>query len=148
MEFLRRKQKMSKFKRELDRNLTESFDYISEDIRLLLSRIQHTEKGLSKLTSEIATNGVVSSVNKLNAEVFNNKKEVKNNTMSQLADFYARFSGFPGSRVTTEEATLAGKVDAIIAHLGLDVTVKPKEVLEAKVVAKKVPTPKKKAGRR
>ena len=115
----------------------------------LRRRVKELERELKALQDEyhrfrqdIDGNGVATAINKLRTEVFGKRKATKNND-SHIAFWSAYF----GEKVQPEEeATLAGKVDAIIAHLGLDVTVKPEEKTEAKVVAKKVTT--KKKGRR
>lgn len=93
--------------------------------------------------SELSHNGVATAINKLNAEVFGKKKDVKDGGIyavsllrTALGEEYQQ----------PQEATLAGKVDAIIEHLGLDLTVKPGEQIPAKVVAKRKVT--KKKGRR
>lgn len=86
---------------------------------------------------EIERNGVASAINKLNAEIFGERKEGK-------FDLFARLAGAPEQ----QEVTLAGKVDAIIAHLGIDVSVKPQEVTPAQVVTTKVKAPAKKKGKR
>lgn len=88
-----------------------------------------------KQLSELSRNGVATAINKLNTEVFGKKKEGK----------YSMFQWAPQGEVP-QEATLAGKVDAIIEHLGLDLTVKPAEQIPEKVVAKRKVTRKK--GRR
>lgn len=93
--------------------------------------------------SELSRNGVATAINKLNTEVFGKKKDVKDGGVyavsllrTALGEEYKQ----------PQEATLAGKVDAIIEHLGLDLTVKPAEQVPAKVVAKRKVT--KKKGRR
>ena len=86
--------------------------------------------------ADLGRNGVATAINKLNAEVFADKKSGK----------YSLFEALAGVK-PSQDVTLAGKVDAIIAHLGIDVTVTPKEVIESKVEVKKKPVAKKK-GRR
>lgn len=110
-----------------------------------------------ELREELATNGVVrdlrklerefaefaefkkhaTAINKLNSEVFADKKASKYSLLEALAGVEQ-----------SQDVTLAGKVDAIIAHLGIDVSVKPKEVTPVQVVTTKVKTPAKKKGRR
>ena len=114
-------------------------------IEQLVEQYQNLEDHTRRQFEQLSNNGVATAINKLNAEVFKTRKEA-NTKVDFLTYALSRFSGGEAAK-PTEEATLAGKVDAIIAHLGLDVTVAPQEVKEAKVVAKKAPTPKKK-GRR
>ncbi len=85
---------------------------------------------------ELETNGVATAINALNAEVFKDKKVAKRTIFEAPA-------GVPES----QDVTLAGKVDAIIEHLGIDVAVKPQEVTPSKVEVKRKPVAKKK-GRR
>lgn len=113
---------------------------VVRDIRDLQKRVAFLEDENQKLK----TNGVATAINKLNNEVFKTRKDAKvkiysSPTLAWLSSYY--FGDEAPKK--TEEATLAGKVDAIIAHLGLDVTVKPEEKTEAKVIAKKVTTKKK-----
>lgn len=86
---------------------------------------------------ELGRNGVATAINKLNAEIFGERKEGK-------FDLFERLAGAPEQ----QDVTLAGKVDAIVAHLGLDIQVQPKEVIPAKVVTTKVKTVTKKKGRK
>lgn len=80
--------------------------------------------------------GVATAINKLDKEVFNNKKSSKFSFIEMLAGVEP-----------SNDVTLAGKVDAIIEHLGLDISVTRREVVEPKVEVKKKPVAKKK-GRR
>lgn len=113
-----------------------------ENKQLRESYVNLEEHVLRRL-EEIANNGVATAVNKLNKEVFSDKKEVPS-----LFGSSALISAMMGKEVEPDYApTLAGQVKAIVDHLGLDFTVAPKEVKEAKVVAKKKSAPKKK-GRR
>ena len=110
---------------------------VVRDIRDLQKRVAFLEDENQKLK----TNGVATAIEELNNEVFKTRKEKKDNTRTYLPP-YLFYIGSAAPK-KTEEATLAGKVDAIIAHLGLDVKVKPEEKTEAKVIAKKVTTKKK-----
>ena len=110
---------------------------VVRDIRDLQKRVAFLEDENQKLK----TNGVATAINKLNEEVFKTRKEKTTNAFSVANYIKLYMTG--GSVQPKEEATLAGKVDAIIEHLGLDVTVKPEDVSEAKVVAKRKVTKKK-----
>ena len=85
---------------------------------------------------DLEHNGVATSINKLNAEVFD--KKVDGDTSSINRAIYAMVDVEPAQKVT-----LRGKLDAVIEHLGIDVSVKPREVIESKIVTKKVKTAKK-----
>ena len=80
--------------------------------------------------SELENNGVATAINKLNKEVFNTRKDKERSFLTAWAHII-------GEDVP-QEATIAGKVEAIIEHLGIDVTVKPQEVITAKVEARKL----------
>ena len=90
---------------------------------------------IRELRSELARNGVATAINKLNAEVFNTTKKKVGIFWSHL---YEELSSVP---------TLAGKVDAIIEYLGIDLSVSGKQVIKPNVVASKKKVTKKK-GRR
>lgn len=90
--------------------------------------------------AELGTNGVATQINNLTREVFYGRKEEDSSPVVRA--MYAAAGVEP-----IEAVTLAGKVEAIVNHLGLDITVKPQEVIEAKVEVKKKPVAKKK-GRR
>lgn len=104
-----------------------------------LAFMEHVSSEFARLDN----NGVASQINNLTNEVFKDRKKVKSDTMSSLIAYFVG----PEATVTVEEPTLAGKVDAIVQYLGLDLTVKPQEVTPAKVEVKKKPVAKKK-GRR
>lgn len=90
----------------------------------------------------IATNGVADAINKLNDEVFKERKE--STEYVRLANVYfSKLWGYDTEQ-KNEEPTLAGKVEAILEHLKLNVEVAPEEVKKAKPVAKKKPVSKKK----
>ena len=89
--------------------------------------------------AELGTNGVATQINNLTREVFKDKKE-ESSPITRV--MYAMAGAEAPASVT-----LAGKVEAIIEHLGLDISVKPQEVTPAKVEVKKKPVTKKK-GRR
>jgi len=133
-------------------------------------RIDTVESDLGKMIDEIEDNGVVSDLRKLQrdfkelqghaastlmtharrietiqTELFKERKAKERDHMTS----FVRWFGTPlGLEARLEEVTIAGKVDAIIAHLGLDVTVKPEHTEEAKIEVKKKPATKKKAGKR
>lgn len=88
---------------------------------------------------QLERNGVATAVNKLNDEVFKKEKEGESIFRYTFLDSVWGDGGF-----TEVRPTLAGKVDAILEHLKLDVEIKPEEVTKAKPVAKKKPAPKKK----
>ena len=112
---------------------------VIRDIRQVQRELRALQDDYHRYRQELDSNGVATAIKKLRTEVFGKRKAKKNN------DFLAVFrSAYFGEETQPEEeATLAGKVDAIIEHLGLDVTVKPEEVSEAKVVAKRKVTKKK-----
>lgn len=156
----------------LIRDLNSTFSTISEDINTIFADHDGLSKAFHELRNELATNGVVrdlrkaekriealteqnaelasfviekfnglesngvaTAINKLNSEVFRDKKT----DGSVVGALLAHLSGAE----QTQDVTLAGKVDAIIEHLGLDISVKPKEVTPSKIVTKKVKTDKK-----
>lgn len=85
---------------------------------------------------DLAHNGVATDIRKLNAEVFD--KKVDSDTSGILRAMYTVAGMEPEQKVT-----LRGKIDAIIEHLGIDVSVKPREVIESEIVTKKVKKTKK-----
>lgn len=145
----------------IETDITNSFNNVSIDIDWLLDEVDGLKKHIEALEDELATNGVVrdirklqkevpelqeqldnlhtnglaTAINALNDEVFKTEKKESDKMLTAMF----RYHGYVyGSTAITSQPTLAGKVDAIIEHLGLDVSVKPKEVTESKVVAKKV----------
>lgn len=127
----------------IDYDVKNSFNNVSDDVDDIYERIDQLNslhnklrEEFDKLQEELSTNGVATAINKLNAEVFKDRKEPNIGRFTEI--MYAMNGVEMG-----EEPTLAGKVDAILEHLGLDVTVKPEEVKEAKIVAKKRKTTKK-----
>ena len=80
---------------------------------------------------DLEHNGVATAINKLNAEVFGEKTD--GDTSSIYRAIYAMTDVEPAQKVT-----LRGKLDAVIEHLGIDVSVEPREVIESKIVTKKV----------
>lgn len=90
---------------------------------------------------ELGHNGVATAINDLNKEVFEKKKDAPRSAWS-LAAIFGNDSDTP------QETTLAGKVDAIIEHLGIELSVAPEQKTPAKVVATKIKAPAKKKGRR
>lgn len=130
---------MSKYKKQLKAELNSSFDSVARDMDFVFSRLDGLGREVDALRSalqghkgfvdekfeELETNGVATAINKLNKEVFENRK-------GSASHIIWAMSGLE----LGEEATLAGKVNAIIDHLGIDVSVKPSE--KAKVVASKV----------
>lgn len=99
--------------------------------RQVLAFMERADQRFAQLDS----NGVATAINKLNAEVFKDKKEDES-----ISSVFTQF--WSNTRTKDEVPTLAGKVDAIIQHLGIDVSVKPKQVTAAKVEAKKKPAKK------
>ena len=87
--------------------------------------------------SELESNGVATAINRLNEQVFGQSAQKGSNIERVL---------FAMSGVEPrQEASLAAKVDAIIEHLGIEVTVEPEKVVKTptKIVTKKVKTVKK-----
>lgn len=112
--------KLQKDHAELERNYLRLVDFVNDRF------------------NELDRNGMATAVNKLNKEVF---AERKPEAVSDSWNARAILAGLTGIEYTpAEDVTLAGKVNAIIEHLGLDVSVKPKEVkvTEAKVVVSKL----------
>lgn len=89
---------------------------IKKDIFILRERVDRVEKELDK----IQTNGVATSINKLNQEVFKKVKET--NRMFDFASYYITDEPIP------KEVTLAAKVDAVVEHLGLKFNVEAEKV--------------------
>lgn len=155
---------------------TESFENVSKDVKWLSGRIDNWARQFKELRDELATNGVVrdlrklqkehkelvaaqmslldlvetrfsqletngvaTSINELNREVFGTQKDKKGGIFSA-----SLLRAVGAEDAIAREATLAGKVDAIIEHLGLDLTIQPATSTPSKVVAKKKPTAKKK----
>lgn len=94
---------------------------IKNDIFILRERVDRVEKELDK----IRTNGVATSINKLNQEVFKKVKET--NRMFDFASYYLTGEPMP------KEVTLAAKVDAIVEHLGLKFNVEAEKVSVKKI---------------
>lgn len=115
---------------------------VVRDLRKLEKSVDEARKEIAELAAytinrlnDLDTNGVATAINKLNKEVFGKKKDE--------GSIFARVLTQMTGAEPSEEVTLAGKVDAIIEHLGIEVSVKPKEVTPAKIVTKKVKTQKK-----
>lgn len=100
---------------------------IEVDVEALFDRVRNLESEMD----ELATNGVATAINKLNKEVFEKTKPT--------GDRYRMIMGHLFSEEVPQEATLSAKVDAIIDHLGLEISVKPErvETSPAEVLAKK-----------
>lgn len=94
-------------------------------LNILAERITSLEDRLDKLN----TNGVATSINKLNQEVFKKVKE----TNSRFGFWYNYFGGEP----LPKEVTLAAKVDAIVEHLGLKFNVEAEKVSVKKIKKEK-----------
>lgn len=124
----------SNLRREFDELRDEiATNGVVRDLRKLekvVNGVLEQQERMFNLFDEMNTNGVATAVNQLREEVFGTSKEEKTNGLSRIA--YA----MAGLEIG-QEPTLAGKVDAIIEHLGIEVSVKPKEVIPAKVVTKK-----------
>lgn len=114
---------MRLFKKYAD--LRARINELDEEVASLSNKVSVTERSNDKLLGT------------LHQEVFDTKVAVAK------TDIWGWLSGDSYSP-TTDAPTLAGKVDAIIEHLGITVDVKPEEYTESKVVAKKVKTTKKK----
>ena len=112
-------------------DLRGEFNELRDHTAVLITEHDRQLDGLSR-------NGVVTAINKLNKEVFEDRKDEE--------DFAARaFAIYGGDKL--EEVTLRGQVKAIAKKLNLDFEITDKEVKESEVVAKTVKTTKKK-GRR
>ena len=95
------------------------------------------QRELADELSSLANNGVATAINKLNQEVFKDKKD---DTLSGGTLTATLLSMYTGDKYELPQSpTLAGKVDAIIKHLGIKVDVAPRK--DAEVVVKK-PVPK------
>lgn len=115
---------------------------VVRDLRKAEKRIEQLTEQQAELAAFVIdklnaldNNGVATAINKLNSEVFRTKKT----DGSTIGALLAHLSGAEQS----EDVTLAGKVDAIIDYLQIDVAVQPKQVTPAKIVTKKVKTQKK-----
>jgi len=97
---------------------------------------------INKKFADLESNGVVTSINKLNTEVFKDTKESKKNLITNFLDFYMN------GDVTTKDITLSGKVDAIIAHLGIDIEIQPEKTTAQTVKVTTKSVNKKKAGKK
>ena len=117
-----------------------------KEIKQLRGIIENVDAYVVNKFNELHTNGVATAINKLNEEVFATKKNHKSNGGWDTGLLMAAITGGP----IPQDATLAGKVEAIIEHLGIEVNVQPeqKTVVPAKAVATKVKVEKKKKGRR
>lgn len=117
-----------------------------KEIKQLRGIIENVDAYVVNKFNELHTNGVATAINKLNEEVFNTKKQAKGNGAWDARLLMAIL----GKGDIPQDATLAGKVEAIIEHLGIEVSVTPekKAVVPAKAVASKVKAPAKKKGRR
>lgn len=106
--------KLEKNHAELERNYLRLVDFVNDRF------------------NELDRNGMATAVNKLNKEVFVERKNVTQGSWDLSVLF--------GGDAVIQEPTLAGKVNAIIEHLGIDVSVQPKEVkvTDAKVVVSKL----------
>lgn len=109
---------------------------VVRDLRKLQKEHEELKKHTSNLIMEhdeqllaLKTNGVATAINKINKELFQDSKEKK-----PFYDFYYKSTAYENQ----EEPTIAGKVEAIIAYLGLDFEVKPEKVISKKVEVKKV----------
>lgn len=116
---------------------------VIRDIR----QLQRAVENINNNFEELKNNGVATSINKLNEEVFHKKRDA---IARDGWDFGGRLTmhmlGLSTANVP-QEPTLAGKVDAIIEYLGIDLTVQPEKKTPTKIVATK-PAPKKKASKK
>ena len=117
---------------------------VLRDLRMIKEVVTGLADGLAQerrerleFQDELSTNGVATAINKLNAEVFGQSKE-NGSTMERV---FAHMAGVELGK----EPSLAAKVDAIIEHLGIEVTVTPEKVTRTpeKATAKKVKKTKK-----
>lgn len=113
---------------------------VVRDLRNLEKQHANLADHVSSEFNNLGRNGVATAINRLQREVLTDKQEEQSSGMTRA--FMAALGTEPHL-----EPTLKGKVDAIVAHLGLDIQVQPEEVIKAKIVTKKVAAPKKK-GRR
>lgn len=120
-----------------------------KEILQLRGIIENVDQRVVEKFKELHTNGVATAINKLNAEVFKDRKAKRFSNEEGGYDLVGLMMSHFGANKgeAPQEATLLGKVDAIVEHLGLDLDVQPEEVKKAKVVAKRKPVTKKK-GRR
>lgn len=107
---------------------------LQREVKALGANFNNLERNVDESFDNLNSNGVVREINKLQREVFGERKDKKTEGWG-VSQFMAAMSG--EDYTPEQEATLAGKVDAIMEHLGLTVEVKPKEVKEAKLVVKK-----------
>ena len=119
---------------------------VIRDIRKLQKDVKAMENGLSGLRglvedklAELNTNGVMRTIKEVREQVFHKKKKREDGLEGLRSLMGVSIGG-------SEDATLAGKVEAIIEHLGLDVSVQPGTT--SKVVASRAKTTKKKGSRR
>lgn len=112
------------------KEIVEWLERISTEMECHHKRILELEAENEKLK----TNGVATAINKLNKEVFEDTKEEDLLGLNLVA---SKMMGWD----TVKEPTLKSKVDAIIDHLKLNVSVEAKE---EKVKAKKRATKRKK----
>ena len=117
-----------------------------KEIKRLRGIIENVDASVVNRFNELQNNGVATAINKLNEEVFATKKNHKSNGGLDTGLLMAAITDGP----IPQDATLAGKVEAIIEHLGIEVNVEPekKVVTPAKAVATKIKVEKKKKGRR
>jgi len=110
---------------------------IVEWLERISAEMEHHHKRIIELEAEnerLKTNEVITAINKLSKEVF---KDTKEEDLSDINLAASKTMGWD----TIKEPTLKSKVDAIIDHLKLDISVEAKE---EKVKAKKKVTKRKK----
>lgn len=102
-----------------------------KELRKRVEDMHLYQQNMARTIANLETNGVATAINNLNKEVFGETK----NTGSEIERVMAHMAGFDMG----QEPTLSAKVDAIIEHLGLEVTVTPEKVTRtpAKITAKK-----------
>ena len=116
---------LRKLKEELDLRFSHRDRQINSVNNALVGLREHFEEKFRKLE----TNGMATAVNRLNEEVFKKEKNAKISYGTLIDTYFGKSLG--------KEVTLAGKVDAIIEFLGIDVTIQPENKTPAKAVAKK-----------
>lgn len=137
----------TKFKR-FQNETEENFQGAAGDILYLDGNMKSLGKAHDKLAADyerlkrhISNNGLWRAVKELRARI-EEMHTYQDNMATVIRDLETN------GVEARQEPSLAAKVDAIIAHLGIEVSVEPEKVVKtpAKIVAKKVKAPKK--GRR
>lgn len=156
---------------ETFQSVKNSFDFSHERIDTIKNSHGNLRYAFEELKSEIETNGVVSDLAKLRKEfdellrhsvaIMISHDKILGRLESELykerrlkkpvlTDSMTHYFGVPTNpMVPQEEVTLLGKVNTIVEFLGIELSVSPETVTEAKVKAvKSKSVTKKKAGKR